>query len=354
MGIESTHMTRETMWAAFVYGKLDVRVDRVSVPTLEKPDDVLIQVTYTGVCGSDLHSIEGYDLSKGSTQASVAPWPLGHEYSGIVAEVGPAVHSIKPGQRVTVLPRGPCGKCDLCRAGVSALCRRVTHRGGSWAERIVAPEQLVYALPENVPDDVAAITEPLSCALRIVDRCGLRTGENMCVIGAGPLGLLSAVLAKHAGAARVIISDLRESRRQLAARMGIDVVVNPSQENLREIIMDLTGGRGVEISMESVGLEPALSQAIQLVAIGGTVMWAGLAPTHISVPISPNDMFTREFTLRTSWGGVLEYERAIRMEQAIEWGPIVQEKFPLGRAMDAVKYARTLAAGKVILTTNIE
>lgn len=94
-------------------------------------------------------------------------------------EVGPEVKSVRPGQRVTVVPRGPCGKCELCRAGIGALCRKVTHRGGSWAEAIVAPEQLVYTLPDDVPSAVGAITEPLSCAVRVIDRAGLRTGQNV-------------------------------------------------------------------------------------------------------------------------------------------------------------------------------
>ena len=344
--------SNETMRAARLYGKLDVRVDEAPWPALEKPDDVLIQVSHTGICGSELHAIEGYELSKGASGGALAPSNLGHEYAGVVVAVGPEVKSIQPGQRVTAVPRGPCGKCDLCRAGISALCRKVTQRGGSWSESIVAPEQLVYALPDDVSNEVGAITEPLSCAVRIIDRTGLKAGQNMCVIGAGPIGLFSAVLAKHAGAAQVIVSDIRPSRREIAKRMGIDVVVDPKAQDLREVVMDLTHGRGVEVSMEGVGLEPALSQAIELVAIGGMVMWGGLAPTSISVPLSPNDMFLREYTLRTSWGGVLEYERTIRMEQAIDWTPVVQEQFPLDQVMYAVNFARTQAAGKVILKTN--
>lgn len=338
-----------TMRAARLYGRLDVRVEEAARPAIEKPDDVLIRVTHTGICGSELHAIEGYELSRGQLGGALAPSNLGHEYAGTVIDIGPAVTSVRTGQRVTVVPRGPCGKCDLCRAGISALCRKVTHRGGSWAEAIVAPEQLVYALPDDVPNEVGAITEPLSCAVRVIDRTGLKAGQNVCVIGAGPIGLFSAVLAKHAGAALVIVSDIRASRRDLAQRMGVDVVVDPKAQNLRDVVMNLTHGRGVEISIEAVGLEPALSQAIELVATGGMVMWAGLAPTHISVPISPNDMFLREYTLRTSWGGVLEYERAIRLEQAIDWKPVVQEQFPLDQVMDAIQFARTQAAGKVVL-----
>ncbi|MCL5995856.1 MAG: alcohol dehydrogenase catalytic domain-containing protein [Chloroflexi bacterium] len=339
------------MWAAFLCGRLDVRVEDAAVPQVEQPDDVLIQVKYTGICGSELHSIEGYEITKGGAVTANTHAALGHEYSGVIVDVGPAVKRFTTGQRVTAWPRGPCGHCDLCRNHLGALCRKVTQRGGSWAEYIVAPEALVYALPDDVPFTVGAITEPLSCAVRILDRASMRPGQTVYVIGAGPIGLFSAVVAKHAGAGLLIVSEPRDSRRDLAHRMGADVVVNPREHDLRDVVLHHTRGRGVDVSIEGVGLEPALSQAIEVVAIGGTVLWGGLAPTDLRVPVSPNDMFMKEYTLRTSWGGLLEFDRTLRLEQVIDWSPMVQEVFPLERAMDAVNYARTQAAGKVLLRT---
>jgi L-iditol 2-dehydrogenase len=232
---------------------------------------------------------------------------------------------------------------------LSALCRRITPRGGSWAEYIITPEALVYSLPDDVPLIIGAITEPLSCGVRIVDRAGLRPGQTVCVIGAGPIGLFSAVVARHAGAGLLIVSEPRDSRRAMAQRMGADIVVNPRQEDLREVVMRHTRGRGVDVSIEGVGLEPALSQALDVVATGGTVIWGGVAPADLRVPVSPNDMFMKEYTLRTSWGGLLEYDRTIRLEQVIDWSPMVEEIYPLEQAPEAVHFARTQAAGKVLL-----
>lgn len=337
------------MQAAFLCGRLDVRVERAPLPRVERPDDVLIEVAFSGICGSELHSIEGYEIVKGAAVTADAHSPLGHEYSGIVVEVGPDVRRVARGQRVTAWPRGPCGRCDMCRNNLNALCRKVTQRGGSWAEYIVTPEALVYALPDGVSLDIGALTEPLSCGVRIADRAGMRPGYTVCVVGAGPIGLFSAVVAKHAGAGLLIVSEPRDSRRELARRMGADIVVNPRHENLRDVVMQHTAGRGVDVSIEGVGLEPALSQAIEVVAAGGTVVWGGLAPADLRVPLSPNDMFMREYTLRTSWGGLLEYDRTLRLEQVIDWSPVVTEVFPLARAMEAVNYARAQAAGKVLL-----
>jgi threonine dehydrogenase-like Zn-dependent dehydrogenase len=342
--------TAPTMRAAFLYGRLDVRVEQIPMPLLERPDEVRVAIAYTGLCGSELHAIEGYQLVKSNGDRDPRqPSQLGHEYAGVITEIGPAVQNLRVGQRVTVAPRGPCHQCELCRNGVTALCRKTTQRGGSWADSIIAPAKLVYALPDDVPLTVGALTEPLSASLRILDRAMLLSGMNVCVIGAGPIGLGAAVLAKHGGAAKVIVSDTRPSRRALARRMGIGIVVDPTQEDLATVVMDHTGGRGVEVSIEAVGLEPALSQSLRIVSTGGMVIWGGLAPTDLLLPISPNDMFMREYTLRTSWGGIELFERTLRLEQSIDWSPMVEEIYPLAAVADAIDYARKAAAGKVLL-----
>lgn len=340
------------MRAAFLYGRMDVRVESMPAPQIERPDEVLIAVAYSGLCGSELHAIEGYQLGRKGRDDQPLRSPLGHEYAGVITAVGSAVHSLQVGQRVTVAPRGPCHECELCRNGQTALCRRLTQRGGSWAEQLVAPQKLVYALPDVVPLTVAALTEPLSAALRIIDRAELKAGGNVCVIGAGPIGLCAAVIALHSGAANVIVSDLRASRRELARRLGIPLVVDPKQDDLYTIVMDQTHGRGVEVSIEAVGLEPALSESLRMVAVGGTVVWGGLAPVDVVVPLAPNDMFMREYTLRTSWGGIELFERTLRLEQRIDWTPMVTEVFPLHRVGVAIEYALHTAAGKVLLQMN--
>ena len=340
----------QTMRAAFLHGRLDVRVTPTPTPELLHPDEVRLAVAYTGICGSELHAIEGYQLTKPSGAVGpAAPSPLGHEYAGVITDIGSAVTTLQVGQRVTVAPRGPCHQCELCRRGITAICRKTTQRGGSWADYIIAPAKLVYGLPDDVPLAIGALTEPLSAAVRIIDRAELRSGMHVCVIGAGPIGLCAAVLAKQGGAAKVIVSDTRPSRRALARRMGISLVVDPTQEDLYTVVMDQTGGHGVEVSIEAVGLEPALSESLRVVSIGGMVVWGGLAPTDLLLPLSPNDMFMREYTLRTSWGGIELFDRTIRLEQSIDWSPMVEEIYPLEQVSEAITYARTAAAGKVLL-----
>lgn len=344
-----THDLGAPIRTALLYGRLDVRVTDAQVPTDLRPNEVVVEVAYAGICGSELHVIEGYELAARTSTTTAIPSGLGHEYAGVITRIGAAVQSCRVGQRATMIPRGPCGLCELCRANQQVLCRKVTPRGGAWSDAVIVPESLVFPLPDDVSLRIGALTEPLSCAVRIVDRAGVKPGMNVCVIGAGPIGLFCAVLCKHAGAAKVIVSEPRASRRRMAERMGLHLLVDPKATDLRTVVMDHTQGRGAEVVIESVGLEPALSQAIQMVAIGGTVLWGGVAPADLRVSINPNEMFLREYTLRTSWGGILEYERTVRLEQTIDWSPMAQEIYPLEQVMEAVNHARTEAAGKVLL-----
>src|SRR5690606_21702147 len=143
-----------------------------------------------------------------------------------------------------------------------------------------------------------------------------------------------------------IVSDVRPSRRALAQQMGMPVVVDPSTEELYTVVVDHTGGRGAEVGIQAVRLAPALQQSVQALASGRTVVWGGLAPVGLTIPISPNEMFMPEDALRASWGGIELFERTIRTEQRIDWTPTMTEVFPRDQVSDAVEYARTTAAGK--------
>lgn len=341
-----TGISSDTIRAAFCYGPRDVRVEEIPAPQIEHTNEVLVRVQYAGICGTELHLIEGQQLSR---SVAFPKTPLGHEYAGVVVAVGSMVQTARVGQRVTMLPRGPCGICQLCRNHQQALCRSIVPRGGAWADLVVVPQSLVYVLPDEVSTMVGALTEPLSCAVRMVDRAELCCGEQVAVLGGGPIGLLTAILAKQAGATTVIISEPRASRRELARQMGVDVVIDPTQEPFDETVWRLTNGRGVDCCFEAVGLTSTMLAATQVVAVGGTVIWGGLAPVGVTVPINQNDMFVREYTLRTSWGGVVEYTRSIRLEQAIDLRPAISGIYTLDRLDEALHDAMHTAAGKVML-----
>src|SRR6476646_2953175 len=200
------------MQAAYLFGPRDLRfVERE--PLALVPDEVRIQVACSGICGTDIHMYAGMVFGSAATE----PRFMGHEFSGRIVEIGSAVTNLAVGDRVTVIPNTPGGTCSLCRSGRGPVCpRRRTLRSGSWAPTIVVPAQDTSRVPANVSDRYAALTEPLGCAVRAVDRSKLRPGDHVAVIGAGPIGLFAAMVARASGARTTIVSEPRAYRRAIA------------------------------------------------------------------------------------------------------------------------------------------
>ena len=334
------------MKAAYHHGIRDLRVDEVN-PEPVGADEVRIAVAYGAVCGSDLHV---YAHGRNVVDSRHGPLPAGHEFSGRVIETGSAVMAYRPGDRVTAIPGGPCNRCTLCRTGKQSMCRdRVSGRTGAWAESIVVPSEIVYRLPDDVSDRAGSITEPLACAIRAVDRSGLRTADRICVVGGGPLGLLILMMAKATGARTAVVSDPSPYRRALAERLGADLTVDPRSANLKEVLSELTEGYGPEVVFEVVGLQATIEQAIDLAAPGGTVVIAGVADQDALVQVSPAGVFYRELTIRGTKGITHGMDRALRWLGAMDVEPLLTHTFPLARAADAVELSLTGGCGKVLI-----
>jgi L-iditol 2-dehydrogenase len=335
---------RGLMKVAYLYGPRDLRlVERE--PDELRPHEVRIQVTYTGICGTDLHVYDGLVFG-----AMTLPRPMGHEYAGRIVEVGAEVTGLQVGQRVTAMPSGACGRCVLCRTGRSAVCRqRYRSRTGSWAQEIVTPQELVYPLPDTVSDRAAALTEPLACAVRAVDRAELHTGDRVCIIGAGPIGLLVERVVLASGAQTVIVSEPSEYRRALAQRLGAHRVVDPRQEDLVGAVHELTDGLGADVVFEAVGLPATIEQAMAVAAPGGTVVIVGVADREARASFLPQELFWKELTIRASRESTYGAERAIRWLSRLDFEPIITHVFPLEQVTQAIALARSGAAGKILL-----
>jgi L-iditol 2-dehydrogenase len=202
------------------YGKGDLRVEHRQVPPLG-PRDVLLEVALCGVCGTDVHIVDGeYPLA-------VPPRVLGHEFSGTIRAVGASVTTAEVGDRVAVDPSVACSACFYCRQGLPLMCeRRVTHNGGL-GELAVLPEQTVFHLPDDVSLEAGALAEPLSCCLHTLGLSGIRAGDRVAIVGGGTIGLLLVQLARRAGAGRILVSEPSAAKRDMATHLGADVVVDP-------------------------------------------------------------------------------------------------------------------------------
>lgn len=282
----------EKIIAAVFHGvKEGVRVEEVPMPKVTKPDDVLLEVKVCGICGTDPAILEGRH------PASV-PVVLGHEYAGIVLELGEAVKNVGPGDHVVIDPNVKCGKCYYCRNGKQNLCENMTTLGifinGGFTKYNVAPESAVYKIPEDMRWKDAALVEPVSCVVNGVRRAGIKPGDNVVIIGAGPIGLIWTALAKRAGAGRVIVSEIVEKRQKAAEKLGADVVINPRLEDPVTRVKELTGGRGANVAVEVIGRVATLQQVIQMLAYGGRAVVFGTCPKDAQVSISPYDIMRHE------------------------------------------------------------
>lgn len=294
--------------------------------------EVLIQVAACGICGSDVH---GFD---GSTGRRIPPIVMGHEAAGTVAAVGPGVERFKPGDRVTFDSTVYCGRCDYCRRGQINLCdnREVVgvscgdyRRDGAFAEFIAVPERIVYHLPAAMPFAEAAMLEAVSVALHGVAVSDLHGGETALVLGAGMIGLLTLQAAQAAGCARVFIADVDATRLRLAEQLGATAAIHASGADLVRECQRLTGGAGVDIALEAVGLDQTIAAAIDATRKGGTVTLIGNVSPTVTLPLQK--VVSRQIRLQGSAASSGEYPQAIELITSgkIQVKPLITAVAPL-------------------------
>lgn len=276
--------------------------------------DVLVRVEACGICGSDVHGLDG------STGRRIPPIVMGHEAAGTVEAVGSGVTRFAKGDRVTFDSTVYCGACPYCKAGQINLCdnREVIgvsegnyRRHGAFAEYVVIPDRIMYPLPADFPFEEAAMLEAVSVAMHGVKVTPVTGGETALVIGAGMIGLLTLQAAKAAGCARVFISDVDETRLKLARQVGADEVLHSSGAELLAEIKRLTNGRGVDVVLEAVGLNQTVGSAIDCVRKAGTVTLIGNVSPEVTLPLQK--VVVKQIKLQGSCASSGEYPEAIEL-----------------------------------------
>lgn len=307
------------MIAARLYGKEDLRVDEMPLPDIA-PGEILLKVKASAVCGTDIRMYEnGY---KGISDAS--PLVLGHELSGVIEQTGKTVGHYREGMRVAVAPNIGCGVCDLCVGGNTQLCPDYRGLGinldGGFAEYIRIPEDAVrqgnvMELAPGVSFAEAALAEPLSCVYNAFERCHVGPGDVVLIIGAGPIGLMHARMARMAGAARVILNDLREERLALSRRIEAGLITIAGSKILKEQIEQLTAGRGVDVCITACPSPRAQSESLELAAINGTVCFFGGLPADRSrVSLDTNLIHYRQLNLTgTTRSSLRQYRKTLKL-----------------------------------------
>lgn len=290
-----SHMT-----AAVLYGKEDVKIERVPIPVLDA-GEVLVKVNVALTCGTDLKVYQrGYHA-----RMIVPPALFGHELSGVIEEVGPGVRDFRKGMRVVALNSAPCSTCFYCLKHQENLCEDLLFNNGAYAEYIKIPRRIVesnmLALPEDVSFESAAMTEPLACALRGLQETGADLGDTITIIGAGPLGLMLVQVAKLAGC-NVIAVVKRDEQVKAAKRFGADEVVHigKAKEPVAAVI-HLTEGRGSDSVIEAVGRPQAWQWAVEMVRRGGVVNFFGGCANGTKVELDTNRLHYSEITLKATF-----------------------------------------------------
>lgn len=301
------------------------------------PDDVRVKIAVCGICGSDLH---GWDGSSGRRHP---PLIMGHETSGVVAEVGPNVTDWKPGDRVSIDSTVYCGECGYCQSGRENLCdnRRVLgvappeyRQHGAFAEFVSVPARILHRVPDNLSFERAAMVEPVTIALHAVARAPFPSDATVLVVGAGLIGLLVIQAAKLAGAKRVIAVDLDETRLAVAKKLGATDTVVSSRSGTAESVHAMTDGKGVDVSFEVVGIAPTVDLVIESTKRGGAVVLVGNLTARIDWPVQT--VVTKELSVLGSCSSAGQYERALELIASgqIQVDPLISSVEPLAKGAE--------------------
>ena len=296
------------------------------------PDDVLVRVRACGICGSDVHGMDG------KTGRRIPPIVMGHEASGEVAGAGANVRGFREGDRVTFDSTIYCGRCSYCNRGLWNLCdnREVMgvspgeyRRHGAFAEYVSVPARIVYRLPDGFPFEHAALIEAVSVAVHAVRISQVQLGDAAVVVGSGMIGLLAIQALKGAGCAPVIAIDLDDAKLKLARELGATHGFNAAAGNVSEAVAGLTGGRGADIAVECVGATESIRTAIGSVRKGGAVTLVGNLAPSIELPLQA--VVTRQIRLQGSCASSGEYPLCIDLMSsgAIRVEPLISAVAPL-------------------------
>lgn len=338
------------MKSAVFYGKHDLRVENSPMPKVG-PEDILIQVKACGICGTDVHIYEG---DKGAAEVT-PPTILGHEFSGVIAEVGSNVTKYKVGDRVCIDPNCYCGKCDFCRNGIAHYCTDMIGYGttvnGGFAEYCSVNQRQVYKLGDNTTFEQGAMTEPVACCLHGMDMCNIHPGSNVVVIGGGMIGLLMLQLSKLAGAARVALLEPVESKRVVAKKLGADILIDPINENVEEELKK-AGMTWVNTVIECVGKTATIEQAIDIVGNKGTVMMFGLTKPDDTIAVKPFQIFQKEIELKSSFINPYTQKRALDLIDSgrLDVSSMVYAVESLENLADILSSPELRAKGKYIIS----
>lgn len=336
---------------ALIKAKREVGIWMGDVPKPEiGPNDLLIRVRKTAICGTDVHI---YNWDDWSQRTIPVPMVVGHEFAGEVAEVGSAVDGFRVGERVSGEGHITCGHCRNCRAGKRHLCRNTfgvgVNRPGCFAEYLCIPAFNAFKLPDSIPDDLASIFDPLGNAVHTALSFDL-VGEDILITGAGPIGCMAAGICRHAGARHVVVTDVNPYRLELALKMGASAAVDVSKQKLTETMGELGMTEGFDVGLEMSGSPAALRQLLEAMNHGGRVALLGIPPKD--TVIDWDHVIFKGLIMKGIYGREMFetwYKMASMLQSGLNMTPVITHHFPIDQFQDGFDVMRSGQSGKVVL-----
>lgn len=316
------------MRVATWHGGAHFTIDEVPDPS-PGPDDVIVEVDTVGMCGTDVHITQGLF-------PATPPQILGHEFSGRIVAAGSNVDEGRVGENVACDISTHCGECVECLDGRLSRCVHARRSSGAYAQLAQVPASSAVALPEGFDISLGALTEPASCCLSGIEQAGMKEGGVALVIGGGVMGLFTMAFAKMRGAGTAILSDPVPERRAMAKQLGADIVHDPVQGDVREVVDEVTGGRGVHLAAEAVGKPEIVKRCLDLTRPRGTVLIIGVSPRGSRMPVELYDFQWREVVLRGAFGRGDAFARTPEALAKLDLAGIITARYPLEGIAEAL------------------
>lgn len=336
---------------ALVKARPEVGLQMVEVPVPQiGPNDVLIQVLKSSICGTDVHI---WNWDQWSQRRIALGMPVGHEYVGRIAALGSAVTEYEVGERVTGEGHIVCGHCRHCRAGQRHLCSQTIgvgiDRDGAFADYLALPASNVFRLPTAVTDEVATIFDPFGNATHTALSFDL-VGEDVLITGAGPIGAMAVAVASHVGVRNVIVTDVNPYRLRLAQSMGATRVVDVTHEDVRDVMREQGMAEGFDVGLEMSGSPAAFRTMLETMVHGGRIAMLGIFPDEVSIDWS--DVIFKGLRIKGVYGREMFetwYKMASLLQAGLDLSPVITHRFDIEDFPEAFAVTASGNSGKVIL-----
>ncbi len=344
------------MKAAYVKGPSSVEIRNVERPQVGT-GDLLVRMRACGVCGSDLEKIYG--------QYSQPSMRLGHEPAGIISEVGAAIEDFKEGDRVFVHHHVPCYSCHFCLHGNETMCQKYSETNLNpcgLAEEFLVPAWNVshggvIKLPDNISFEEASMIEPLACCVRAWNKIKFKKGDSVAILGTGPTGMMHVMLSKIYGMKEIFCFDINDFRLNFAKQSGITQAFHSNDPDSYPEILAKTENRGVDVVIVATGNLNAITQSIDLVRKGGSIVLFGVPSKDAKMPIDISKVYSKEITITPSYAASENDTKAafdLIKERKIDIGKLVTHRFDLSESAKALEYAHQGNDSMKIVVTNSE